>query len=181
MHDRGFVLWLTGLSGAGKTTIANGVGAVLSRHRKTEILDGDEVRRYLSAGAGFSKEERDANVRRIGFVAALLGRNGVAAIVAAISPYEAARAEVRGLTEADRTPFVEVHVTATIDALVSRDPKGLYHRALSGDLPNFTGISDQYEPPAYPDLEVHTDREEAHESLGRVLALLRERALLPPP
>jgi adenylyl-sulfate kinase len=177
-HAQGFILWLTGLSGAGKTTLANGVGAVLRRSRRTELLDGDEVRRYLSAGAGFSKADRDDNVRRIGFVAALLGRNGIATIVAAISPYAAARNEVRRMAEADRTPFVEVHVTAALDTLISRDPKGLYRRALSGELPHFSGISDPYESPTCPDLAVCTDDEPIAVSVERILAVLRKGGLL---
>lgn len=175
---QGFVLWFTGVSGAGKTTLANAVDSVLRRHRRTEILDGDEVRRYLSAGHGFSKADRDAHVRRIGFVAALLARNGIATIVAAISPYAEARGEARRLAEVDGTPFVEVGVTAALETLTLRDSKGLYRRALSGELPNFTGISDPYEPPTAADLTICTDDELIPISVEKIFAVLSGRGLL---
>jgi adenylylsulfate kinase len=173
-HD-GFTLWFTGLSGAGKSTLAQGVHDVLvGRGRRVEILDGDEVRTNLSKGLGFSKEDRDTNIRRIGFVARLLSRNGVVAIGAAISPYRDVRAEVRATHEA---PFVEVFVDCGLDELVRRDRKGLYAKALRGEIQHFTGVSDPYEPPATPELVVHSDRETVAESVGRIVALLESRRL----
>jgi adenylyl-sulfate kinase len=175
----GFILWFTGLSGAGKTTLARGLEARLGGRRPVEILDGDEVRTYLSKGLGFSKEDRDTNIRRIGFVARLLARNGVVAIGAAISPYAETRAEVRRLAEQDGTPFIEVFVDASLDALVARDVKGLYRKALAGEIQHFTGVSDPYEAPADPEVVVHSDRESVEESLARVVDGLVARGLLP--
>lgn len=174
----GYVLWLTGLSGAGKSTLSAAVRATLAAERPLEILDGDEVRTYLSAGLGFSRADRDTNVRRIGYVARLLARNGAAVITAAISPYAATRAEVRALVEADGVPFVEVHVSAALERLAERDPKGLYRRALAGELAHFTGVSDPYEAPERPDVRVRTDRETVAESAERILAHLRARGLV---
>jgi sulfate adenylyltransferase len=174
----GFVLWFTGLSGAGKSTLAEGLRARLDGDRFVEILDGDEVRTYLSKGLGFSKEDRDTNVRRIGFVARILARNGVAVITAAISPYAATRDEVRNLAKADGIPFVEVYASADLDSLVSRDVKGLYKKALAGEVQHFTGVSDPYEPPLNAEVVVQTDRESVAESVERILAALEERGLL---
>jgi adenylylsulfate kinase len=171
----GFTLWFTGLSGAGKSTLAAGVRDILvDRSHRVEILDGDEVRTNLSKGLGFSKEDRDTNIRRIGFVARLLSRNGVVAIGAAISPYRDVRAEVRGAHEA---PFVEVYVSCAMDALVKRDRKGLYAKALRGEIQHFTGISDPYEPPLEPELTVETDREGVGESVDRIVRFLESRRL----
>jgi adenylyl-sulfate kinase len=143
----GFTLWLTGMSGAGKTTISSLLEKWLRRHgARVERLDGDEVRKHLSKGLGFSREDRDENIRRIGFVAELLSRNGVIAIVAAISPYRALRQELRQAIGA----FVEVHVDCPMDVLIARDAKGLYQKALRGEIAHFTGISDPYEPPLNP-------------------------------
>jgi adenylylsulfate kinase len=177
----GYILWLTGLSGAGKSTLSAALLPVLAAERPVELLDGDEVRTYLSKGLGFSKEDRDTNVRRIGFVARLLARNGVAVVTAAISPYAATRDEVRDLAARDGVPFVEVHVSAAVEALAARDPKGLYRRALAGELPHFTGVSDPYEPPASPEVVVRTDRETVEESAVRILAALWERGLVRAP
>jgi adenylyl-sulfate kinase len=169
-HD-GLVLWLTGLSGAGKSTIAERVAADLRRRgRRVEVLDGDAIRENLSKGLGFSKEDRDTNIRRIGYVAELLARNGVVVIVAAISPYRAVRDEVRA--RIDR--FVEVHVHCSLDELVRRDVKGLYRRALAGEIPHFTGVSDPYEQPLDPEVTVDTAVERVEESVLRVLAALDE-------
>lgn len=176
---RGFVLWFTGLSGAGKSTLSHAVAEELaSRGVAYELLDGDVVRTNLSQGLGFSKEDRDINVRRIGFVARLLARNRVVAIVAAISPYAALRDEVRQHVEADGAGFVEVFVDCGLDKLVERDTKGLYAKALAGEIDRFTGVSDPYEPPETPDIRVHTDREDVHTSARRVVARLDELALL---
>jgi len=177
-HSGGFILWFTGLSGAGKSTLAQAVRERLLGERPVEILDGDEVRTYLSKGLGFSKEDRDTNIRRIGFVARLLARNGVAVITAAISPYAETRDEVRRLAEGDGIPFVEAYAAADLDALVARDVKGLYKKALAGEVHHFTGVSDPYEPPESPEVVVQTDRERVAESLDRILGALEERGLL---
>jgi adenylyl-sulfate kinase len=170
--DAGTIVWLTGMSGAGKSTLAEALTQALRRTRRLEMLDGDEVRTNLSKGLGFSKEDRDTNILRIGYVARLLGRNGVTVIVSAISPYEAARAEVRRLAEGDGVRFLEVFVRADLEALAARDVKGLYKKAMAGELPHFTGVSDPYEPPTRPDVVVESDRETVAESLARILSAL---------
>ena len=174
----GFIVWFTGLSGAGKSTLAQALRRELEDERPVEVLDGDEVRTYLSKGLGFSREDRDANIRRIGYVARLVARHGVVAITAAISPYAETRAEVRRLAEDDGVPVVEVYAEATIESLTARDVKGLYAKALRGEIEHFTGVSDPYEPPVAADVVVRTDRESVGESLGRILAALEERGLL---
>jgi len=168
---RGFTLWLTGLSGAGKSTLAAAVSKELrDRGIPVEVLDGDEVRQNLSKGLGFSREDRDTNIRRIGYVAKLLARNGVAVITAAISPYRAIRDEVREEIGA----FVEVYVKASLDECIRRDTKGLYRRALAGEIPQFTGVSDPYEEPLAPELVIDTEREEVADSASRVVDRLFE-------
>lgn len=165
--NQGLTIWLTGLSGAGKSTIANEVCAVLTRRGfPVEILDGDAVRQTLCSDLGFSKEDRDTNIRRLGFVADILTRHGVVVIVAAISPYEAMRDEVR--SQIGR--FLEVFVRCPLEVLVARDTKGMYQRALHGDIDHFTGVSDPYEQPANPDVTVDTDSETVEESAAKVLA-----------
>lgn len=176
----GFILWLTGLSGAGKSTLAASLRQRLEPLGPVEVLDGDEVRTWLSKGLGFSREDRDENVRRIGLVARLLARHGVAVIAAAISPYQGSRDEVRRLAGDAGLAFIEVHVSASLDVLIRRDVKGLYRRALAGELPHFTGISDPYEPPAAPEVRVETDAQPVEEGVEAVLAALRERGLLTP-
>ena len=167
----GFTLWFTGMSGAGKSTIANTIAPRLKAWGKqVEILDGDEVRTNLSKGLGFSREDRDTNIRRIGYVAHLLTRNGTVAITAAISPYRAIRDEVRGRIG----DFVEVYVKCPLDTLVARDVKGLYKKALAGEIKEFTGVSDPYEPPLHPEVVVETDRETVEESVNKILARLQE-------
>jgi len=167
----GFTLWFTGLSGAGKSTLAAAVSAELGRRGiPVEVLDGDEVRQNLSKGLGFSREDRDTNIRRIGYVAKLLTRNGVAVITAAISPYRAIRDEVR---EAVGT-FIEVYVKASLDECIRRDTKGLYARALAKEIPQFTGVSDPYEEPLSPELVIDTEREEVSESAARLIDRLLE-------
>jgi sulfate adenylyltransferase len=180
-RPRGFILWFTGLSGAGKTTLALALKERLQTGRSVEILDGDEVRTNLSKGLGFSREDRDTNIRRIGFVARLLARHGVAAIGAAISPYAATRAEVRALAEKEGIAFLEVFADAGLETLVERDVKGLYRKALAGELPHFTGVSDPYEAPEQPDLRLRTDQEGVERSLARILDLLAARGLAPAP
>lgn len=174
----GFVLWFTGLSGAGKSTLSQALRPILEQERAVDILDGDEVRTYLSKGLGFSKEDRDTNIRRIGFVARVLGRNGAVAITAAISPYADVRNEVRQLAAQEGVPFVEVFASASLDALVARDVKGLYKKAIAGEVKNFTGVSDPYEAPTQPEVTVFTDRETREQSLEKILAYLRERNLI---
>jgi adenylylsulfate kinase len=175
-EQKGFTVWFTGLSGSGKSTIAEMLYHELqARGLKTEILDGDVVRQNLSKGLGFSKEDRDTNIRRIGFVANLLTRNGVAAICCPISPYKAIRDEVR----AEIGDFVEIYVHATIEELANnRDPKGLYKKALAGEITGFTGVDDPYEPPEHPELVVDTMEEEPEESLQQVLDRLQELGYL---
>lgn len=177
MSDAGTIVWLTGLSGAGKSTLAGALAHALRAAGRVEALDGDEVRTNLSKGLGFSKEDRDTNVLRIGFVARLLARNGVTVIVSAISPYEATRAEVRRRAEGDGVRFIEVFVHAELEALIARDAKGLYRKALAGELPNFTGVSDPYEPPSRPEVTVRSDRETVAAGLARILATLDRRPL----
>ena len=168
---RGFTLWLTGLSGAGKSTLATAVADELRRGGvRVETLDGDEVRQNLSKGLGFSREDRDTNIRRIGYVAKLLTRNGVVVISAAISPYRAVRDDVRREIGA----FVEVHVKASLEECVRRDTKGLYARALAGEIAQFTGVSDPYEEPLAPELVVDTEREDVATSATRVIDRLLE-------
>jgi len=177
---KGFTLWLTGLSGAGKTTLATRLATELrARGVRIEILDGDEVRTNLSKGLGFSKEDRDTNIRRIGYVCRLLSRNGVGTISAAISPYSAIRDEVRLTIEQDRAEFIEVFVKCPIPVLAERDVKGLYKRALAGELKGFTGVSDPYEEPLAPDVVVETDRESVEFSLEKILLYLEQRGLIP--
>ncbi|MBI4340534.1 MAG: adenylyl-sulfate kinase [Chloroflexi bacterium] len=174
---RGVTIWLTGLSGAGKSTIADRLAEYLRRAgKRVEVLDGDVVRTNLSKGLGFSKEDRDTNIRRIGFVGKLLTRNGVTTIVAAISPYRDVRDEVRR----DIGDFVEVYVHCPLEELSRRDVKGLYAKAMRGEIPNFTGVSDPYEEPLHPEVMVSTDRETPDESVGKVIAKLEELRYLEP-
>ncbi|MGI8914484.1 MAG: adenylyl-sulfate kinase [Chloroflexota bacterium] len=173
----GFTVWLTGLSGAGKSTIA----AELERRLReravgVEVLDGDVVRTHLSKGLGFSKEDRDTNIRRIAFVAHLLTRHGVAVISAAISPYRAVRAEAREMIG----NFVEVYVKCPLDELVRRDVKGLYAKALRGEIGNFTGVSDPYEEPLAAEVVVETDHESVATSVERILQALEAKGYLAP-
>jgi sulfate adenylyltransferase/3'-phosphoadenosine 5'-phosphosulfate synthase len=164
--SKGFVVWFTGLSGAGKSTIANALQAELARRgRQSELLDGDEVRTHLSKGLGFSKEDRDTNIRRIGYVARLIARSGGIAITAAISPYRDVRDEIRNQTPG----FVEIFVQCPLDTLVERDIKGLYSKAISGEIANFTGVSDPYEEPIRPEVVCDTSRESLDESLAKVI------------
>jgi ATP sulfurylase/adenylyl-sulfate kinase len=166
---KGFVVWFTGLSGAGKSTIANALKEELAkRGRHVELLDGDEVRTHLSKGLGFSKEDRDTNIRRIGYVARLVARSGGVAITAAISPYREVRDEVR----AETPGFVEVFVRCPLDTLVERDVKGLYKKALAGEIANFTGVSHPYEEPLHPEVVCDTSRESQQQSLSRVIDAL---------
>jgi len=175
--EKGFTLWFTGLSGAGKTTISEIVERELrARGSKVEVLDGDVVRENLSKGLGFSKEDRDTNIRRIAFVADLLSRNGVPVITAAISPYREIRDEARE-TMGDR--FIEVFVKASVEVCAERDVKGLYEKAFKGEIKEFTGVSDPYEPPLNPELTLDTEHDSAEEDAQKILSLLEERQLIP--
>ena len=172
-----YTIWLTGLSGAGKSTIARGLRAQLcDRDEAVEVLDGDEVREHLSKGLGFSREDRDTNIRRIAYVAKLLNRNGVVAITAAISPYRETREEVRRLL--GEPHFVEVYVRCPLDELVRRDVKGLYARALNGEIAHFTGVSDPYEAPLAPAVTVDTELETPSASIARIIAHLEAAGLV---
>ena len=176
-NQKGVTVWFTGLSGAGKTTLARAVYDELkARGHRVEILDGDVVRQYLTKGLGFSKEDRDENIRRIGFVAHLLTRNGVIVLVAAISPYRETREEVRQKIG----DFIEVYVNAPLEVCEQRDVKGLYKKARAGEIKNFTGISDPYEPPQVPEVECRTDLESVGDSVNKILAKLEESGYLRP-
>jgi adenylylsulfate kinase len=175
----GFVVWFTGLSGAGKTTIAGLVRAELERRGGlVDVLDGDVVRTHLSRGLGFSKEDRDVNIERIGWVASRLARAGAAVLVSAISPYEETRRRARSLVE-EHASFVEVHVATSLEECARRDVKGLYEKAFRGELAEFTGVSDPYEEPADPELRVDTEQHEPDESARIVVSRLEELGLVP--
>jgi adenylyl-sulfate kinase len=175
----GFTLWFTGLSGSGKSTIAHLVGPELERRGHiVEYLDGDTVRTHLSKGLGFSKEDRDTNIERIGWVASRLTRHGAAVIAAAISPYEETRRKARELVE-ELGPFVEVHVQASVEECARRDVKGLYEKAFAGEIKGFTGVDDPYEPPTDPEIVLDTEQHSPEESARLVVAALEERGLVP--
>jgi adenylylsulfate kinase len=175
LHERetsGFTIWLTGLSGSGKSTIARILeGALRDRGHRVEVLDGDVVRMHLSKGLGFSKEDRDTNIRRIGWVCEVLSRNDVVAIGSAISPYREIRDEIR----ANIGRFVEVYLEAPLEVLADRDVKGLYRKAMAGEIKGFTGVDDPYEPPLNAEVVCHTDGSETPaDSAAKVLAKLEE-------
>lgn len=179
IRSGGGVIWFTGLSGAGKSTLSQIIGTELEgMGHRTEILDGDILRLNLSKGLGFSREDRITNIRRIGFVAQLLARNGVWALVAVISPYREIREEIRKEIMAKGVAFIETYVCCSLEVAESRDPKGLYKRARAGEIMCFTGISDPYEEPLSPDLSLNTEKESPEESAGRLMALLRGYNLL---
>ena len=178
-NEKGFCLWFTGLSGSGKSTITTHlVKELRKRGSKLEVLDGDVVRENLSKGLGFSKEDRDTNIRRIAFVANLLSRNEVPVITAAISPYREIRDEARQMM-GDR--FVEAYVKASVEVCEQRDVKGLYAKARSGEIKEFTGVSDPYEPPENPELVLDTEHQSAEASAAQILMYLEERQLIPAP
>jgi len=174
-HEKGFVLWFTGLSGAGKTTLAMALEPELrKRGLRVERLDGDIVRQSLTSDLGFSKEDRDKNIQRVTFVAKLLSRNGVAVLASFISPYRATRDWVRS----EVTNFVEVYVEVPLETVIERDVKGLYKKALAGEIPNFTGVSDPYEPPLNPEITVNSATQTVEESVQIILNRLQELGLL---
>lgn len=172
----GMTVWFTGLPGAGKTTLAHAVAAVLRARgvERLEVLDGDVIRATLSRGLGFSRQDRELNVQRVGFVCQALNRHDVVTLVALVSPYR----EGRELVRKDLGRFVEVYVKCPLEVLIQRDPKGLYRRALAGEIPQFTGVSDPYEEPLHPDVVVQTDRETVEQSTQRVVAALERLGYL---
>lgn len=181
MHDmqkqKGFTIWFTGLPCSGKSTLAQLLQPELERRGHTvDILDGDVVRTHLTRGLGFSREDRDENIRRIGFVCMLISRHGGIAIAAAISPYRNIRDEVRATIE----NFVEVYVDAPLEECIRRDVKGMYTKAMAGELPDFTGVSAPYEPPHKPEVTLHTEKESAQQSAGRILGKLEQLGLIEP-
>lgn len=172
---QGFVVWLSGLSGAGKSTISEGLATEFARRQiPFEVLDGDEVRTNLSQGLGYTRQDRDTNIARIAYVASLLVGHGVAVVTAAISPYAKARDEARRCIG----NFVEVYVRCSIEELIRRDVKGLYAKAMRGEVIHFTGISDEYEEPQFPDVVVDTERESIGESIAKIIATLESRGWL---
>lgn len=176
-HNEGYTLWLTGLSGAGKTTITVALEPILrARGVRVERLDGDIVREGLTRDLGFSKEDRDKNIERVTFVAKLLSRNGVGVLAAFISPYREARDKARRET----TNFIEVYIKASLDTVVARDVKGLYLKALAGEIKNFTGVNDPYEAPESAEIVIESDTETVEESVARILSYLEGRGLIPP-
>jgi len=175
LNHKGLTLWFTGLSGSGKSTVSGILEARLrALGAKVEVLDGDVVRTHLSKGLGFSKEDRDTNIRRIGFVCHLLSRNGVIAIAAAISPYRETRDWVRSQVE----HFIEIYAHCPLEKLIERDVKGLYKKALAGEIKEFTGVSDPYEPPHNPEVTINTHLETPEESANKIWAKLEEMKLL---
>jgi adenylylsulfate kinase len=175
---KGFTVWFTGLPSSGKSTLAEILARELrDRGHGVEVLDGDVVRQHLSKGLGFSKEDRDENIRRIGFVCGLLTKHGATAIAAAISPYRAIRDEVR----ASIGDFIEIYVKASVETCMHRDVKGLYKKALAGEIKGFTGVDDPYEPPPKPELTIETEAESPQESVSRILQGLEELGYVEPP
>lgn len=169
--DVGSVLWLTGLSGAGKSTLADAlVPRLRAAGKKVEVLDGDVVRTHLSKGLGFSREDRDLNVARIAFVAGLLARNGVIAIVAAVSPFRAARDDARTSILAAGAKFVEVHVAPPLEECIKRDVKGLYKKAIAGEIAQFTGVSDPYEEPLHPEIKIDTSAVSVEDAVQQIIS-----------
>jgi adenylylsulfate kinase len=173
--DTGCTIWLTGMSGSGKSTISGLLaGRLRALGSRVEVLDGDFVRSNLCKGLGFSRDDREENIRRIGFLCELLSRNGVIAIAAVISPYRASREEVRART----VNFIEVYMRCPVEVLIQRDVKGLYKRALAGEIPHFTGISDPYEPPVAPEITIDSACESPEDGVERILQLLADRSLI---
>ncbi|GAA1228784.1 MULTISPECIES: adenylyl-sulfate kinase [Streptomyces violaceusniger group] len=175
----GATVWLTGLPSAGKTTIAHALAERLrGEGRRVEVLDGDEIREFLSSGLGFSREDRHTNVQRIGFVAELLASHGVTVLVPVIAPYEDSREAVRKRHQREGTPYLEIHVATPVEVCSERDVKGLYAKQAAGELSGLTGVDDPYEAPADPDLRIETHRNSVRESAAEVRLLLSERGLL---
>ncbi len=179
-HGRGFVVWFTGLPGSGKTTIARGVAEVLrSKGYRVEVIDGDWARKTISLGAGYTREERRIHLHRIAWVARLLARNGVIVLCSFVSPYRDVRKMVREIIE-EEVPFIEVYVECPLEECIRRDPKGLYKKALRGEIKHFTGISDPYEPPEKPDIVVNTVKDSVETNIGKVIEYIREKFNIEP-
>ena len=177
--EKGFVLWFTGLPGSGKTTIARGVAKVLrEKGFRVEVLDGDEVRRWLSPEAGFTREDRIRHLTRVAYVSRLLARNGVIVIASFVSPYRDVRKKIRSIIEEEGLPFIEVYVECSIEECMRRDPKGLYKRALKGEIKHMTGIDDPYEPPINPEIKINTEKESITNNINKVLNRIRELRLI---
>ena len=177
--DKGFVIWITGLPGSGKTTIARGVAEKLKeKGLKVELLDGDEVRKWLSPEAGFTREDRTRHLIRVAHVAKLLARNGVAVIASFVSPYRDVREKARQIVEGEGLPFIEVYVECSLEECIRRDPKGLYKRALRGEIKHMTGIDDPYEPPENPEVKVNTEKSTTAENVEKVVDKLRELKII---
>jgi len=180
--EKGFCLWFTGLSGAGKSTVSSAICHALRERgiANVELLDGDEVRTHLTRGLGFSREDRDTNVLRIGWVCQLLVKHGIPVMTAAISPYAETRDKVRAMVEQSggAGAFIEVFVDASVEECARRDVKGLYEKAMKGDIPQFTGVSDPYEPPEHAEIELKTAEESVEESAAHVIDYLRKRGLI---
>jgi len=177
--DKGFVIWITGLPGSGKTTIARGVAEKLKeKGLKVELLDGDEVRKWLSPEAGFTREDRTRHLIRVAHVAKLLARNGVAVIASFVSPYRDVREKARQIVEGEGLPFIEVYVECSLEECIKRDPKALYQRALRGEIKHMTGIDDPYEPPENPEVKVNTEKGTATENIEKVVSKLRELKII---
>jgi adenylyl-sulfate kinase len=174
--NTGCTLWFTGMSGSGKSTLSAMVAARLREMgARVEVIDGDIVRTQLCQGLGFSKDDRTENIRRIGFVCELLSRHGVIAIAAAISPYRACRDELRTRIE----NFIEIHMQCPVEVLVARDVKGLYKKALAGEIPHFTGISDPYEAPLNPEVSLDSSKDSPEESVAAILRVMETRGIIP--
>ena len=177
-QDKGFVLWFTGLPGSGKTTVAKAVREKLSNAGfKTELLDGDWVRKTINPDAGFTKDERRRHLLRVAWIARLLARNGVAVLCSFVSPYRDVRAEIRKIVEED-APFIEVYTKCSLEECIRRDPKGLYKKALSGEIKNFTGLDDPYEEPESPELVIDTERDSVEKNVSKILEKLEEANLI---
>ncbi|MER5438026.1 adenylyl-sulfate kinase [Streptomyces sp. NPDC002790] len=178
-RPQGATIWLTGLPSSGKTTVARALaGQLRAEGLRVEVLDGDEIRRFLSAGLGFSREDRNTNVQRIGLVAEVLARNGVFAVVPVIAPYADSREAVRKRHASSDTPYIEVHVATPVEVCSERDVKGLYARQAAGQLKGLTGVDDPYEAPVDPDLALETQHQTPQESAGSVRAVLAARGLV---
>ncbi|NPA97674.1 MAG: adenylyl-sulfate kinase [Crenarchaeota archaeon] len=176
--ERGFVVWFTGLPASGKTTIARGVAEVLrSAGYRVELLDGDWVRRTINPDAGFTFEERRRHLLRVAWIARLLARNGVIVLCSFVSPYRSVRREIRSIIE-EEAPFIEVFVKCSLEECIRRDPKGLYRKALAGEIQNFTGISDPYEEPENPEIVVDTEKSSVDDNVRKVIAYLEEKRLI---
>jgi adenylylsulfate kinase len=179
MTDRGFVVWLTGLPSSGKTTIARRLEKYLrDRGFKVELLDGDEVRKWLSPEAGFSREDRERHLRRVAYVSKLLARNGVAVIASFVSPYRNVRDEARRMVESEGLKFVEVYVKCSLEECMRRDSKGLYEKALRGEVRDMTGVQDVYEEPLNPEVLVDSERQDPDRCVEEIAGKLRELNLL---